>query len=281
MQDLKQLRSLPLHNYELNYLVEDSDIQFDQKVSPLLCACYIGKIEVVMMILDNEGIDIDFESFPEEYTPLMVACFKGFYEIVRLLLQRGAKVNKPNRVGQKPILFCFSRLEEMYYKYENKKICMMLLELLLSKGADINVRIDQVQGYTVLMKLASIQITKRDKFNNTIEIIKFLIERGADPNLRSYNNKTLFDVINPTTDELLKQELINVIKTTEQTVFYPQDILLYDNDSNLKDDKSVATRIVEGDSSYNLNSSRKKLNQGGNCILDSNEMRVNCCLICK
>ena len=107
------------------------------------------------MLLDNEEIDVDMESYPESYTPLMVACFKGFYEIVRLLLDKKANVNKLNRLGQKPILFCFSRLEETFYKFENKKICIMLLDSLLSRGAGINIRIDKKQGYTVLMDLES------------------------------------------------------------------------------------------------------------------------------
>ena len=138
---------------------------------------------------------MDLESYPECYTPLMVGCFKGFYEIVRLLIEKNANIKKANRLGQFPILFCFSRLEENFFKYENKKICMMLVDLLLSKGADLNVRIDDKLGYTILMKLVSTQFLNKEKFYNTIEIIRFLLERGADPNLKSlyilYNNNSL------------------------------------------------------------------------------------------
>lgn len=215
------------------------------------------------MLLDNENIDVDLESFPEKYTPLMVACFKGFYEIVRLLLERKANVNKMNRLGQKPILFCFSRLEENNFRYENKKICMMLLDLLLAKGADINIRIDEKEGYTVLMKLASTEILTKEKLNNTIDIIQFLIERGADPTIRGYNNKSVYDVICENNDNSYKEELIYVLKNSKQIVFY--------NDSSIVSD------------AHSFKSGNKKVGASNDAciIVESTETRMNCCNICK
>jgi hypothetical protein len=61
--DIKQLRSFPLHTFNLNYLIEDREIQFDKKISPLLAACYIGKFETLTMILSNEKIDVNLASF--------------------------------------------------------------------------------------------------------------------------------------------------------------------------------------------------------------------------
>jgi hypothetical protein len=243
----------------------------------------VGKIEIVMMILDNEEVDVDLESYPESYTPLMVACFKGFYEIVRLLLDRKADVNKLNRLGQKPILFCFSRLEETFYKYENKKICMMLLELLLSRGADINIRIDEKQGYTVLMKLASTEFNSREKLNNTLDIIKFLMERGADANLVGYNNKSVYDVINCNTDKPYRDELVRVLQTTKQTIFYDQEI----RESNVMmeregEDNSVNSGSINGASPIRKPNMRRSLGSESTCIvLEPNETRMNCCILCK
>ena len=270
-QDIKELRRLPIHTYNVNYLSEDTDIQFDKKISPLLSACYVGKIEIVMMVLDNEELDIDMESYPESYTPLMVACFKGFYEIVKLLLDRKASVNKINRLGQKPILFCFSRLEETFYKYENKKICMMLLELLLVKGADINIRIDEKQGYTVLMKLASTEFNSREKLNNNIDIIKFLMERGADSTIAGYNNKSVYDVINSNIDKSFREELVRVFQNTKQTIFY---------------EKETGNNIIMEACSINSSpirkaNGRRTLNENTCIVLEPNETRMNCCIICK
>jgi ankyrin repeat protein len=209
---MRIIRTLPLQTYNLNFYLEDNDIVFDKKITPLLSACYTGKIDTVIMLLMNENIDVNLESQNEGYTPLMVACFKGYFEITRLLLERNADVKKVTKSGQAPIIFCFSRLEENFYKYENKKICMMLIDLLLSKGANINTVIDPSIGWTILMKLASADIYEKEKYVNTVDIVKFLIERGADKNVVSCNKFTIYDLVK---ESEYRQELIKIIKNTE------------------------------------------------------------------
>jgi ankyrin repeat protein len=186
-QNVVKLRALPLVNYNLNFVIDDESVKFDQQITPLLAACYIGKTEIVCMLLENETIDVDMQSHPQEFTPLMVSCYKGLYEITRNLLEKHANVNKVNLMGHKAMLFCFSRLEESNYKYENKKICMMLIDLLLNKGAEINLRVDENFGHTILMKLVSIDMNSQDKYQSTAEMIQFLIERGADINTQGYD----------------------------------------------------------------------------------------------
>lgn len=211
-QDMKVIRSLPLQTYNLNFYIEDNDIIFDKRITPLLSACYTGKVDTVMLLLTNESIDVNMESQNEGYTPLMVACFKGYFEIARLLLERNADVKKSTKSGQEAIIFCFSRLDENFYKYENKKICMMLIELLLNKGANINAVIDQSNGWTILMKLAAAEIYEREKYLNTVEILKFLVERGADKNAMTKSRLNIYELIR---ESEYKDELIRVIRNTE------------------------------------------------------------------
>jgi ankyrin repeat protein len=192
----------------------------------------------------------------------MVSCYKGFYEIARMLLDRNADVKKSNRGGQSPFLFCFSRLDVDRYKYENKKICMMLIDLLLSKGANINIRLDSVQGYTVLMKLASTNITDKEKLINTIEMIKFLLERGADLNVIGLNGKNTFDVI--VSKNEYREEILNTLKNTPQTIFYESNSTNINSNSNGKK--------IQNDTA-------KSWTTG--IIIESNESRMNCCIICK
>jgi len=64
-QDLRSLRNFPMQNYNLNFLVEDDNIQFDLKISPLLAACFVGKIEIINLIISNEEINYNMESDPE------------------------------------------------------------------------------------------------------------------------------------------------------------------------------------------------------------------------
>jgi hypothetical protein len=64
-QQARKLKELNLENYNLNYLIEDQGIPFDYKISPLLAACYIGKIEIVLLLLQNSEIDIELVSLNE------------------------------------------------------------------------------------------------------------------------------------------------------------------------------------------------------------------------
>ena len=214
------------------------------------------------------------------YTPLIVSCFKGYYEIVRILLEKNADINKKNKLGQLPILFCFSRLEEETFKYENKKICMMMLDLLISKGADINIKIDQYSGYTILMKLASNEILDNDNNESILEIIQFLIERGANVNLRGNDNKSVFDVIENSKNY---DYLLRILNNTSQSVFF--NTLKEESDFNRE------KMLAENNNIYNNKFVTENETKFPGCRFPShgekdmiyecnpNNPRMNCCLI--
>lgn len=158
-----------------------------------------------------------------------------------------------------PILFCFSRLEEDFYKYENKKICMMMIDLLLTKGADINIRIDKKSGYSILMKLSANENSEPDKKDNSLEIIQFLIERGANLYLRGNDDKTVFDIIE---NSKVHDEILKVLTGTHQTIFF-----------NTIHDES------EPNETQNLNNNKKSLGTEQNILIEQNTFKLNCCEI--
>ena len=128
-------------------------------------------------------------------------------------------------------------MEEQRYKYENKKICLMMIDLLMEGGADINIRVDSTTGYTILMKLVSIENMDYEKYENTVEIIKFLNERGADPYIKGFDNLTVFDLIKNST---YHDEITNILTSCKQTVFF--------NSSSL----SMNIKKPESDRSYEV-----------------------------
>lgn len=81
---------------DLNYLIEFKDLEIDSLISPLICACYLGRIEMVRLFMENESIDLDLESSEYGFTPLCIACITANYEILSILIEYGAEVNKPN-----------------------------------------------------------------------------------------------------------------------------------------------------------------------------------------
>lgn len=218
--DIRQIRKLPIASVNLNFLFPSSFIglKFDKEISPLLLCCYIGKLEIFNYLLTNDEINVNMASKPDLYTPLMISCYKGFYEIVRELLERKAKINQANANGQEPFIFCFSRLEQNSFKYENKKICYMLVELLLSYGADINCKFDKVKESTVIMKLLTCEIKNAEKCSTTCDVIKFLIQRGANIEYRNKDKQNVYNILKNNNKILpkYKQEIYSVLKFTKK-----------------------------------------------------------------
>lgn len=167
-----------------------------------------------------------------------------------------------------PILFCFSRLEEDFYRYENKKICMMLIDLLLSKGADINLRIDKISGYTILMKLAANEYEDKHRAENTFEILQFLIERGANIYIRGNDHKSVFDLIQ---NNKFHHQLLKILNNTNQTVFF----------NTVCDESEINETVEKSTNKFNHGNIRKNnfLGYEGDIVLEKTLTKMNCCLI--
>jgi ankyrin repeat protein len=134
---------------------------------------------------------------------------------------------------------------------------MMMIELLLSNGADINVKIESAMGYTVLMKLASTEILDKEKLINTTEIIQFLVERGADKNIKGIDGRTAFDVIR---NSCFKDDILDVLRNTKQIHFY--------KNTSMKELNTLETAKIN------------HTNKDNNDFYDANITKTNCCNIC-
>jgi len=93
----------------------------------------------------------------------------------------------------------------------------MMIDLLMEFGADINIRVDNTTGYTILMKLVTIDNMDYEKYENTVEIIKFLIERGANLNMKGFDGLTVYDLIK---HNIYQKDLLEILNGGRQTVFF-------------------------------------------------------------
>ena len=231
--DMKQMRKLPIETVNLNFLFPASliGLKFDKEISPLILCCYIGKFEIFHYLLSNDGINVNMPSKPELYSPLMISCYKGYYEIVRELLERHADTRQKNKNGQEPFVFCFSRLEQRSFKYENKKICFMLVELLLVNGADINSCFDDKKNYSIIMKLVSAEIKNDEKCATTCDVMKFLIEKGANVNYRNKDNLNAFIILKNNNKILpkYKQEIYSILNNYKKINVFKDDESMNNN----------------------------------------------------
>jgi hypothetical protein len=162
---------------------------------------------------------VDLASDESGFTPLCIACVTANYEIVKLLLDHDAEVNKPSVFNQTPLVYCFSRLEEESHFYENKKLAMMMAELLLQYGADINWIIDKTKGYTLLMQFCSMKHEQgeREKELN-LDVIKFLLAHGANKYLKSHRKSK--DAFMIAEKHYNKAQVIEALNNVKQTHFY-------------------------------------------------------------
>ena len=195
-------------------MIEFNEVNIETKISPLILASYLGRCDCVKMLLDNPNIDIDLASEDSGYTPLCMACLTGFFEIVKLLIEAEAEVNKPTKLNETAFKLCFNRLNEVTNLFENRKICFKMAELLLDYGVDINWIIDKNKGQTLLMKFCGLkmELSIREIVVN-LEVIKFLLEHGADKKILSFKNKNAFDMANRHPN---CEKVIELLKTTNQ-----------------------------------------------------------------
>lgn len=215
-------------------------------------ACYTGKLEIVQILLSNEYINIDMASEPMGYTALMISIYQGYYEIVRILLEKGANLDTRTANGHSPLIFCFSRLENTNYKFENQTLCKLTIELLLQYGADLNIFVDNDLNNTILIKLVSTHLENEESFNYTNDIVKFLIERGANKFIKNAKGKSAMESVERGIYSYL------IVKTLEETqqIYY-----------------------LEKYESANRKSAAKKRPENKSLIIDDSVNRTNCCFI--
>ena len=215
--EIQSLQDLNLYNENLNYRNNCGDLIIDNELTPLLVAVFLGKNEIIKLLLENETIDVNMESFDSLYTPLNISCLNGNYEILSLLLESGAYTNKPDFLNRTPLMNCFCRLDEKENKFENSKICFKMSIMLLNYGADINWIVDLKRGYNILMYFIEASYSSINKIKNNLEIIKFLIEHGANKNSESFSGENPYSLAKKLN---YNGELYNLLKNTHQIYFY-------------------------------------------------------------
>jgi ankyrin repeat protein len=122
-------------------------------------------------------------------TVLHVALDGAELEIIELLLTWKSDVNAANANGITPL----HKAAETGYKYLSRidpttteaKDNFRVAEMLLKYGASINVQ--DHKGETPLHKAA---------LEGNASIVQFLLQQGADPKIKSFENKTAFDLAN-------------------------------------------------------------------------------------
>lgn len=140
----------------------------------LLAAVEGNRVEIAAYLLDR-GADYNAVQLNSEHSIWIQACLYVFLDLMRMLLDRGAD---PNRRGSNG---CTVLLEVLLCR----KVCMPAISLLLEYGADPN--LDPAPTGCTLLMFAS--------FGHHIDIMKVLLERGADVTRVNEDGESVLDML--------------------------------------------------------------------------------------
>lgn len=132
------------------------------KVSPLALASSAGHLELVLFLLENGALIERAEI--NDLTPLMYAAEGGHIMVVKALLRNGANFNAQWDGYEKAVDLAAAEGHDR------------VIDVLLSHGADVN-------GTFALVKAAN---------RGDLELVQFLLNRGADITVTSPLGKTAF-----------------------------------------------------------------------------------------
>ncbi|KAE8144895.1 ankyrin repeat-containing domain protein [Aspergillus avenaceus] len=150
------------------------DIMTSLTLPPLSAAASLGHLECVRALLDNH-VNPNTPALEGQGTPLMFAAANGHAAVCQLLLERGANPNHP--LIKPPILIKLLR--------PDGKTNVDVMKLLLQYGARVNATDDS--GSTAMFIAVTL---------NQFPTVECLLSCGADPNVPTINECSLFSAIN-------------------------------------------------------------------------------------
>jgi hypothetical protein len=160
-------------------------------------AAAAGKFEIVKLLVEK-GADVNAET-GDKRTPLTWAAFSGRYEIVAYLIDKGANVSKQAgeayvsaAMGMGLFMKSETKVKDMFKGHKAFEF-IALLELLKSKGANVNSVSDQ--GQTALYMVAIL---------GNPEMTRYFLKADADPEIEAKFTGTALEATRVTRDAQLK-----------------------------------------------------------------------------
>lgn len=165
--------------------------------------------ELVRSILEDTNYEID-ETNDMGETPLLIAVHNNFIEISKMLIDHNADINKQDHISDSPYLYAGAqgKTEIVKHMLENATPDEMVFNRfggnslipaaekghlenvkLLLESSESNIDHQNDFGYTALIEAVALA----DGSKVYQDIIKVLLENGANPHLRDNNGNTALD----------------------------------------------------------------------------------------
>lgn len=164
-------------------------------LTPLTLAAREGDVELTKILLDA-GADVNTVA-GDGKTALAIATFNGNYDVASLLVERKADVNKADAQRFTPLFWAVDRRNmetAPNFPWMVTADAMPLIRTLLDAGANPNAIVNNTPR--ARMREGSPRIVfstalMRAAFAADLELVKLLLERGADPTILSRDNESM------------------------------------------------------------------------------------------
>jgi ankyrin repeat protein len=177
-------------------LAKGVDVNIREKTmgsTPLIVACSIeGTFEIVELLL-AKGADVNIKGTYDGRTALMWAA-ENSQKTVELLLEKGAEVNVKGVDGMTAFI-------QSIFGILSGSVTTAVCDLLLEKGSNVNDQLTgaDATGWTAIMFASS---------NGKLDLVKYLISKGADVNLRAKDGTSALSLALKDKNE----EIIKILK---------------------------------------------------------------------
>jgi ankyrin repeat protein len=164
-------------------------------LTPLMFAARDGRLELAR-ILVGAGADVDAVA-GDGKTALALAIFNGSYDVASFLVDSKADVNKADAQRFTPLFWAVDRRNmetAPNFPWMVTADPMPLIRKLLDAGANPNALVDNTPRGRMREgspRIVFATVLMRAAFAADLELVKVLIERGADPSIVSRDGETM------------------------------------------------------------------------------------------